>query len=39
LGKYREYNAAVRELHIDFRKANYLVRREVFYNIHIELGG
>jgi hypothetical protein len=39
LRKYREYNEAVHELFIDFKKANDSVRREVFYNIQIELGG
>jgi hypothetical protein len=39
LRKYREYNEVVQELFMDFKKAKDSVRREVFYNIHTELGG
>jgi len=31
-----EYNEAVHQLFIDFKKAYLSVRREVLYNIHIE---
>ena len=33
-----EYNEAVHQLFIDFKKAYESVRREVLYNILIELG-
>jgi hypothetical protein len=33
-----EYNGTVHQLFIDFKKANYSVRREVLYNILIEFG-
>jgi hypothetical protein len=33
-----EYNETVHQLFIDFKKANDTVRREVLYNILIELG-
>jgi hypothetical protein len=36
LEKKWEYNAAVHQLFIDFKKANDSVRREVMYNILIE---
>jgi hypothetical protein len=38
LEKKWEYNEAVRHLFIDFKKAYDSVRREVLYNILIELG-
>ena len=38
LYKKREYNEAVHQLFIDFRKAYDSVRREVLYNILIEFG-
>jgi hypothetical protein len=38
LEKKWEYNEAVHQLFIDFKKANESVRREVFYNIIIEFG-
>ena len=37
-GKKWEYNEAVHQLFIDFRKAYDSVKREVFYNILIEFG-
>ena len=37
-GKKWEYNAAVYQLFIDFKKAYDSVRREVFYNILMEFG-
>ena len=36
--KKREYNKAVNQLFIDFKKAYDAVRREVLYNIVIEFG-
>jgi hypothetical protein len=38
LEKKWEYNEAVLQLFIDFKKAYDLVRREVFYNILIKFG-
>ena len=38
LEKKWEYNEAVRQLFIDFKKAYDSVRREVLYNIRIEFG-
>ena len=38
LEKKWEYNEAVHQLFIDFKKANDSVRREVLYNILIEFG-
>jgi hypothetical protein len=38
LEKKWEYNGTVHQLFIGFKKANYSVRRELFYNILIELG-
>ena len=38
LEKKWEYNEVVHQLFIDFKKAYDSVRREVFYNIVIELG-
>src|SRR5215469_15008664 len=38
LKKKWEYNEAVHQLFIDFKKAYDLVRREVLYNILIEFG-
>ena len=38
LEKKWEYNEAVHQLFIDFKKAYNSVRREVFYNIHMEFG-
>jgi hypothetical protein len=36
--KYWEYNEAVHQLFVDFKKAYYSVRREALYNILIEFG-
>ena len=36
--KKREYNEAVHQLFIDFKKAYDLVRREALYNILMEFG-
>jgi hypothetical protein len=38
LEKKWDYNKTVHQLFIDFKKAHDSVRREVFYNIHIEFG-
>jgi len=38
LEKKLEYNEAVHQLFIDFKKAYHSVRREVLYNIPIEFG-
>ena len=38
LEKKWEYNEAVYQLFIDFKKAYHSVRREVFYNILMEFG-
>ena len=38
LSKKREYNEAVHQLFIDFKKAYESVRREVLYNILVEFG-
>jgi hypothetical protein len=38
LEKKWEYNETVHQLFIDFKKANHSVRREVLYNILIEIG-
>jgi hypothetical protein len=38
LEKKCEYNGTVHQLFIDFKKAYYSVRREVLYNILIEIG-
>jgi hypothetical protein len=38
LEKKLEYNEALHQLFIDFKKANDLVRRAVLYNILIEFG-
>jgi hypothetical protein len=38
LSKKWEYNEAVHQLFIDFKKAYDLLRREVLYNIFIEFG-
>jgi len=37
-GKKREYNEAIHQLFIEFKKAYDSVRREVLYNILIEFG-
>jgi hypothetical protein len=38
LEKKWEYNGAVHQLFVDFKKAHDSGRREVLYNIHIEFG-
>jgi len=38
LEKKWEYNVAVRQLFVDFKKTYDLVRREVLYNVLIEFG-
>ena len=38
LRKKREYNEAVHQLFIDFKKAHYSVTRDVLYNILIAFG-
>ena len=38
LEKKWEYNVAVHQLFVDFKKAYDLVRRKVFYNVLIEFG-
>jgi len=38
LRKKWEYNEAVRQLFIDFKKAYDSLRREFLYNIYIEVG-
>jgi len=37
-GGEKEYNEAVHQLFVDFKKAYDLARREILYNIFIEFG-